>query len=635
MHSKLPIQVELSFMDTPLLFDGDKVALTSRSLLDAPEEFLRQINPHTLVEAFNRLPDGHHLTGVMVAVGVRVAPLGGHWLTYCRHVFTHSGWLDPRRATSGSTWATTIGTGILLLSISNLRQSGQLPYVAAQLCCDVMDAMMGGNLQALMAQLMLTVLNNCMPVLPTRAKAVASRMLRHPAVRRAPLILAELVTLFIDNVQLRGVITALAADGYLTPYCIDHICEGIIRVPKEVRDLIDVSGHSLRTKLTGTAKDADCLVTVLIGLPDRRLPVSVKVSSTAAMGEVLFAFYLTTKLDLLSSSDAVGLRALLGSTPDLSNLDALGSNCVIFRELHDWHLETQDGRNLSIWTPLAAFYTLTSVVGRTPLLPALAVKINFETHTIFIPTGLHPPQRLTSVITLTRSVSRSSAASRALTAALLDVIARDSMQVTAARGCIRLIMDDYCDLFDLQMRHYVAVVRGAAAIVATWCTDGFLGRGTCRLPWTSPPIYVDRDIHSIWHLILLYPRSMGLRPFILRDVDVEFIEHFYAEVCMGLTGRPEPYWKPSGIPRAALIGEELYLPMLGWICAYLLIVRVCIPLYGPVVSLPPNFFETGLSRAHRSAFIAGFNHLLHWETLLATLSVAEVYSILALKEIDK
>jgi hypothetical protein len=67
--------------------------------------------------------------------------------------------------------------------------------------------------------------------------------------------------------------------------------------------------------------------------------------------------------------------------------------------------------------------------------------------------------------------------------------------------------------------------------------------------------------------------------------------------------------------------------MFGWICAYLIIIRVGLDSFGPIIAIEKGFFGN-LLRAQMDLFMSRFDMLLDLGLLLHQVTLAEIETIL-------
>jgi hypothetical protein len=304
----------------------------------------------------------------------------------------------------------------------------------------------------------------------------------------------------------------------------------------------------------------------------------------------------------------------------------------VFRDIPSWHVESLSGAKISIYQPLAVIYEtmLGGIVGNFPPSRILQFYVDVETRTLFCNAELvdwnsRPPSPFLSEQAhgcLLSGVARERVRA-GLRATIFQCLSADGMEAIRGGGCVNTLIREYRASIDFDLRLFSGVVQGVTHVYAgLWCVGQFTQCEPLR-PLEAeklPTISVTHSPDDIMRTILHFRAESGFRRYRVSDRDDDFISVFTRGVLWELTSGVELSRRPVKL-------RISYLRHLGWICAYLLLRRVCFSDFGPEIDVDANFFAR-LSSAGLTLFKMGFNIISDFETLLTTINMGEFCDVL-------
>jgi hypothetical protein len=208
---------------------------------------------------------------------------------------------------------------------------------------------------------------------------------------------------------------------------------------------------------------------------------------------------------------------------------------------------------------------------------------------------------------------------RSLRTAAEDMMHEDALEAIRKNRCLNTFIAEHCELFDFPLRLFSGVVQGASFSAALWCLNIFImtKQPSAIYAEEKDPVYVPADALDAWHVIFSFKRESALKHYVVlsaqEESQDELVEVFFTVVRAGVS------W--DALVRCAEVNED-FLPLLGWICAYLILIRVNFREFGPMVPIVPPFFET-FSSHEMMRFKEGFGLVLDFDALLSVIKIVE------------
>lgn len=194
-------------------------------------------------------------------------------------------------------------------------------------------------------------------------------------------------------------------------------------------------------------------------------------------------------------------------------------------------------------------------------------------------------------------------------------IAEDLLRAMRPHGQASILIQELPHLFLATDRLLSVILQSAHPLVATWAVATLTLHTPARPPWRGPMIEMPDDVREMWPIIRMAARVSPLMNFVPSHQPRNLVESFYEQIQHRMALR-------MGGHDDGDVYE--YFPHLGWLCAYQLIVRSCLPTSAPSVNI--SLREMNIQQM--VGFTSGFDMILDFATAQRILMPGEIETIL-------
>jgi hypothetical protein len=341
--------------------------------------------------------------------------------------------------------------------------------------------------------------------------------------------------------------------------------------------------------------------------------------------------------------DAIGLVLPLDASPDDDTLAKLKACPYVFSCLDKWSVITTNGVRYDVWEPLMSFCgdevdetTLHVVVQRDEMVINIDEDARFYTHlrsdTVTTMFSFDEEMRLWALVrrmedAVERGVSPKEHASvvaevdrvrRALRVAAASYLRHDAMEAVRENGGFCTLVAKYPSLITFDLKLLSAVIRAAPFKTAVWCLEIFCQEDQMYATidtLTDVDVKLPEEPFSAWMLMTrLRKDSVAVCYDVGEWSPLPFIDAYTMKV----------------IARVLSDGEvvEAFIAPYGWLCAYHTLMRVLFPSVGIFRCDEGLLRRITSDAAWLMLFKDGFDHVLNYDVLMATLSMDELIHVL-------
>jgi hypothetical protein len=274
----------------------------------------------------------------------------------------------------------------------------------------------------------------------------------------------------------------------------------------------------------------------------------------------------------------------------------------VFMGLPIWRCLTPSGREIPLTEYLFHFYRSCA---------PLSVDIHPQAHQLLLGSELVEwPQDTVSQpsqFELARlSLTKDTIALRWIRAILCEIAMGDPARVVPRTGIFNLFINRVPELVGYELRFLSAIVQSAPVSVVFWVLGIFSSRDVPTPIYSSQkyPVHTPSGLIAVWTVIQSFGRDSSLKDYRPPADRGDFITYL-----------------------VDLLTQEVYLygPM-GWICAYLLLLRLNFPSFGLSLPVTPDSIQHMVCCGN--AFRKGFNLILDWDTVSDLLTLEEIAGVL-------
>jgi hypothetical protein len=216
----------------------------------------------------------------------------------------------------------------------------------------------------------------------------------------------------------------------------------------------------------------------------------------------------------------------------------------------------------------------------------------------------------------------------AIRVAIFRMLRVDGMAVLCTTGPVNTFIRAHKGLVGFDLRLLSGVVQSAThPYAAFWCLGQMTQSENLRLPEApnSGRICLARVLDqrlpgNAWHVIKALGPESAFKSYDMQDSDAGFIETFFNDVMEQLSDGYGLFHRPSVL-------RKEYLPAFGWICAYILLRRVCFKDFGPDLRMEESFYRR-MRPDELLLFKEGFDIILNLDTVLANIEIRELCDVL-------